>query len=382
MANLPPLPLPSGVSSNFIDCPSVGLNFHYISAGNASSKLLLLLHGYPELAFSWRKVMPALAAAGYYVVAPDQRGYGRTTGWDTRSWGDVDLGQFTFTTLVKDIVVFVQALGYREVTAVVGHDFGAQSASMCALMRPDMFRRLVLMSHPYKGVPDVPEFGTAKGSSSAQPKPDIPAELAALPVPRKHYRNYNSTSTAAKDWANPAQGMRAYLRGYIHVKSASWARNEPRPLSKWTGTEMARMPWYYIMPLESTMPSVVEDLMKDEDPSTTTSWLSDADLDVYVQEWSRTGFQGALNWYRTKVEIKLATDLLLFAGKKIEVPTVFISGSNDWGNFQEPGALESMSTTCSDFKGIVFVDGAGHWPQQEQPEKVLQGILDFLSKTS
>src|ERR1700760_1787217 len=167
MADLHSLPLPDGVTSNFVECPPVGLNIHYLEAGydaTGSQKLILLLHGYPELAFSWRKIIPSLANAGYHVVAPDQRGYGRTTGWDKSEWEKVDLSQFSSTTLVRDMVVFVNALGYKDVHMVVGHDFGAVSASMCALMRPDIFKSLVLMSHPYKAIPSVP-FNTAHGQA-------------------------------------------------------------------------------------------------------------------------------------------------------------------------------------------------------------------------
>jgi pimeloyl-ACP methyl ester carboxylesterase len=136
--SLPPLPLPSNITESHI--ASHDLNYHILTAGQHGKPLLLLLHGFPELAFSWRKIMPALANDGYYVVAYDQRGYGRTTGWDTRSFSSVDLNTFTFTRLVRDAIVLVNALGYKEVACVVGHDFGAVGASMCALMRPDLFK--------------------------------------------------------------------------------------------------------------------------------------------------------------------------------------------------------------------------------------------------
>jgi pimeloyl-ACP methyl ester carboxylesterase len=389
MADPPPLPLPEGVISRYVECPSIGLTFHFLEAGyrdvpKFSKKLILLLHGFPELAFSWRKVIPKLVSQGYYVVAPDQRGYGRTTGWDNSTWDKTDLSEFTSTTLVRDMVLFVNALGYKEVHTVVGHDFGAVSASMCALMRPDMFKNLVLMSHPYKAIPGVP-FNTAH--ASAESKPESPAvniqkDLANLPEPKKHYRNYNSTEPAASDWLHPPEGLQSYLRGYWHVKSADWARNKPHPLAALTAEEMAKMPHYYIMPLQSTMPEVVTNLMEGEDRSKTTSWLSDADLAVYVQEWQRTGFQGGLNWYRSRVEPKGLFDLQLFAGRSIDVPTAFISGAQDWGNQQEPGALKKMPETCTKFKGIVMVEGAGHWPQQEQPEKVATELLKFFASVT
>jgi pimeloyl-ACP methyl ester carboxylesterase len=166
MTSVKPLPLPHGLEESYVDCTdSCGLVFHVISAGQKDKPLILLTHGFPEIAFSWRKIMPALAAQGYYVVAPDQRGYGRTTGWDTRAFHEVDLNQFTMTNLVRDLVCLVYALGYKEVRCHVGHDFGAVSSSMAPLMRPDIFKSCIQMSHPHHA-PPTPAFGV---ETSAKP---------------------------------------------------------------------------------------------------------------------------------------------------------------------------------------------------------------------
>jgi pimeloyl-ACP methyl ester carboxylesterase len=126
-----------------------GLTMHVLEAGfeTPNRPCLLLLHGFPELAFSWRKVMPALAAAGYHVIAPDQRGYGRTTGWSADY--DGDLAPFRFSNLVRDALGLVAAFGYRRVDAVIGHDFGSPVAGWCALLRPDVFRSVAMMSAPF-----------------------------------------------------------------------------------------------------------------------------------------------------------------------------------------------------------------------------------------
>jgi len=134
----PPLPLPEGINEFYL--PSHDLTYHILAAGNPKKPLVLCLHGFPELAFSWRKVMPAIAAEGYYVVAYDQRGYGYTTGWDTRKYSEVDLNSFSPTRVVRDAVILVNALGYTDVACVIGHDFGAVGSSMCAVMRPDLFK--------------------------------------------------------------------------------------------------------------------------------------------------------------------------------------------------------------------------------------------------
>jgi pimeloyl-ACP methyl ester carboxylesterase len=380
--NLPPLLLPTGISENYVDCiSSNGLTFHILEAGYTPKRnrpLIVLCHGYPELAFSWRKIMPALADAGYYVVALDQRGYGRTTGWDDSTFTNTDLSKFTKTNLVRDVVVLVHALGYREVKCIVGHDFGAVTSSMCALMRPDLFKSVVMMSHPFTGSSSLP-FNLAHGEEQpSESSVDIQRELAKLPVPRKHYKWYNSTSVAAIQWSAPLQGLEAFLRGYFHVKSADWEKNDPYPLEGWTASELSKMPHYYIMPLHSSMSETIASMMQNEDASKTKRWISDEDLSVYVQEWTRTGFQGGLNWYRTSTDPSKNHDFDLFAGKKIECPATFISGAKDWGNYQEPGAIEAYPTSCTQFKGVKLIDGAGHWPQQEQPEKVVDAILDFL----
>src|ERR1700710_12080 len=150
MTVLPDIPLPSAIRSRRVDNIN-GLRIHVLEAGfeTRGRPCVLLLHGFPELAYSWRKVMPELAAAGYHVIAPDQRGYGRTTGWDANY--DGDLAPFRMLNLVRDALGLVSAFGYRHVDAVVGHDFGSSVAAWCALVRPDVFRSVVLMSAPFAG---------------------------------------------------------------------------------------------------------------------------------------------------------------------------------------------------------------------------------------
>ncbi|KAG9193861.1 microsomal epoxide hydrolase [Alternaria panax] len=380
-SHLPPLPLPDGITENYVLCPSNGLTFHTLEAGYTPQRdkpLVVLCHGFPELAFSWRKVMVPIAKAGYHVVTFDQRGYGRTTGWDNSSFVNTNLSQFALTNVVRDVVTLVNALGYRQVKCIVGHDFGAVTASMCALMRPDFFKSVVMMSHPFKAPALLPFDIAHGGTHEPAPQPDIHAELAKLPVPRKHYKWYNSTSAAASDWLNPSQGLHAFLRGYLHVKSADWKENSPHALESWTAEEMAKVPNYYVMLLHKSMPDTIADMMVNQDSSATEPWMPDQDLAVYVQEWSRTGFQGGLNYYRITTDPALMRDLQLFAGKKIECPSIFISGAKDWGNYQQPGAIEAYPESCSDFRGVRFIEDAGHWLQQEQPERVVEGILGFL----
>ena len=206
MSELSPLSsdvLPAGIRARFVSGIN-GLRMHILEAGSAAPgrPAVLLLHGFPELAYSWRKIMPALAAAGYHVIAPDQRGYGRTTGWSANY--DDDLRPFRLLNAVRDALGLVAALGYRSVASVVGHDFGASIAAWCALVRPDVFRSVALMSAPFGGPPDLP-FDTERHPPAVPAGPTIHEALAALPRPRKHYQWWYSTRAGERsDVALPA----------------------------------------------------------------------------------------------------------------------------------------------------------------------------------
>ena len=363
MLPLDPAHLPSSVRSRFLDGIN-GLRVHLLEAGDPVRPMILLLHGFPEIAFSWRRMMPGLAAAGYYVVAPDARGYGRTLG--SALGYDGDLREFGVLNLVRDAASIVKALGRDHVDLVAGHDYGASTASACALVRPDIFRRLALMSAPFGGPPAL----------LADPVPRDPStDLAALDPPRKHYQWYYSTRAAADDMDRAPQGLHAFLRAYFHQKSADWDGNRPHELTAWSATELARLPGYYVMPLAATMPEAVAPFM----PAHEASWLTDAELDVYVEEYGRTGFQGGLNWYRQRIAGDLGRDLSTFAGRTIDVPSCFYAGSADWGTYQKAGDFEAMQTRfCTDMRECALLPGAGHWVQQEQPAALLDRLLAFL----
>jgi pimeloyl-ACP methyl ester carboxylesterase len=176
MTDLRPLEaavLPEGVRARFVDGVN-GLRMHLLEAGFDTPRrpLLLLLHGFPELAYSWRKIIGPLAEAGFHVVAPDQRGYGRTTGWDPDY--DGDLASFHMLNLARDMLGLVTALGHSSAAAVIGHDFGASVAAWCALVRPDVFRSLVLMA-PFAGPPSLPEASrTVPLPPPRRPKTSMP----------------------------------------------------------------------------------------------------------------------------------------------------------------------------------------------------------------
>jgi pimeloyl-ACP methyl ester carboxylesterase len=367
---LDPSVLPAGVRSRFLDNIN-GLRVHILEAGYATSgrPCVLLLHGFPELAYSWRKVMPALAAAGFHVVAPDLRGYGRTTGWDGAY--DSDLRGFRLLNAVRDALGVVWALGYRETAGVVGHDFGSPVAAWCALVRPDVFRTVTLMSAPFWGAPALP------GATRAEE--DIHAAMAALDRPRKHYQWYYSTRPANEDMWHCSQGVHDFLRAYYHHKSADWKANRPFRLGGWTAGELAKMPTYYIMDLHETMPQTVAHEMPSAEEIAGCRWLPDDELAVYAGEYTRNGFQGGLQWYRRGTGGLDTAELETFAGRTIDVPAMFVAGNSDWGTYQVPGTFERMQErACARMEQCHLIEGAGHWVQQEQAEKVGELLVGFL----
>jgi pimeloyl-ACP methyl ester carboxylesterase len=377
MTSLPDIPLPSTIRSRFVDGIN-GLRMHVLEAGfeTRGRPCVLLLHGFPELAFSWRKVMPALAEAGYHVIAPDQRGYGRTTGWDADY--DGDLNPFRLLNLVRDALGLVSAFGYVSVDAVIGHDFGSSVAAWCALVRPDVFRSVALMSAPFAGPPALP-FNTVDASASPKSEDRVHRELASLPRPRKHYQWYYSTREANADMHRAPQGVHDFLRAYYHHKSADWKDNTPYPLKSWSADELAKLPTYYVMDLAKNMAETAADEMPSAAAIAANQWLPDRELAFYSGEYARTGFQGALQWYRCGTSGDFVPELQTWSGRGIDVPSCFIAGKQDWGIYQRSGVFETMQArACSRMIGCHLVDGAGHWVQQEQPAEVSRLLLRFL----
>jgi len=374
--------LPQGVRSRRVANVN-GLTVHMLEAGyeTPGRPAVLLLHGFPELAYSWRKVMLPLASAGYHVIAPDQRGYGRTTGWDDSYEADPD--PFRILNMVRDAMGLVYALGYRSVAMVAGHDAGAPVAAWAALIRPDVFRSVTILSSPFEGPPALP-FNTANG---AEPPPRAPtddeldAELAKLNPPRKYYQNYQRTRGANDNMLHAPQGLHAFFRAYYHYKSADWKGNKPHPLKARTAAEMAQIPTYYVMERDKGMAETVAPFMPSAAEIAACKWLTEAEVDVYATEYARTQFTGALQGYRVRrgSDPKSVAEMRTFSGRSIDVPSMFIGGKSDWGVYQTPGAVDRMqSTACTRMVGFHLVDGAGHWVQQEQPEQVTRLLTQFL----
>jgi pimeloyl-ACP methyl ester carboxylesterase len=385
LSRLPPYgnsTIPAGIRSRAVANVN-GLTVHMLEAGyeTAGRPAVLLLHGFPELAYSWRKVMLPLAAAGYHVIAPDQRGYGRTIGWDDSY--DADPDPFRILNMVRDAIGLVYALGHRSVAMVAGHDAGAPVAAWAALIRPDVFRSVVILSSPFDSPPSLP-FDTA--NSAVPPRPavtddQLDGELAKLNPPRKYYQNYQRTRGANDNMSHAPQGLHAFFRAYYHYKSADWKGNKPHPLKARTAEEMAQIPTYYVMERDKGMAETVAPMMPSAAEIAACKWLTEAEVEVYATEYARTQFTGALQGYRVRrgSDPKSIAEMQTFSGRTIDVPSMFVAGKSDWGVYQTPGAVDRMRTSaCTRMVGFHLLDGAGHWVQQEQPEQVSRLLVQFL----
>jgi pimeloyl-ACP methyl ester carboxylesterase len=379
--------IPAGIRSRQIANVN-GMTVHILEAGyeTPGRPAVLLLHGFPELAYSWRKVMPTLAAAGYHVIAPDQRGYGRTIGWDDSY--DADPDPFRILNMTRDAIGLLYAMGHRSVAMVVGHDAGAPVASWCALIRPDIFRSVTIMSSPFEGAPSLPFDTGPLDPAKAAPLPrpaiaddELDAELAKLNPPRKYYQNYQRTRGANDDMLHAPQGLHAFFRAYYFYKSADYKGNNPHPLKARTAQEMAQIPTYYVMEKDKGMAATVAPFMPPADYIASCKWLTEPEVDVYASEYGRTGFTGALQGYRVRrgSDPRSIAEMYTFSGRTIDVPSQYIAGKSDWGVYQTPGAVDKMrNSACTHMVGFHLLDGAGHWVQQEQPEQVSALLVQFL----
>ncbi|KAI0631258.1 alpha/beta-hydrolase [Trametes polyzona] len=398
--------LPDGVRSRTL--PVRDLDVHFFEAGKPTDPLILLLHGFPEIAYSWRKVILPLSHAGGFashVVAPDLRGFGRTKPLDPAAPGAArplafadDVRPYQTLNLVADAAALVSALGHDHAACLIGHDAGATIAGFTALAHPDLFRSVVFLSTPFPGPPSPspspsprpgPESASSmKGSGAALfPATLLEDALGRLDPPRKHYMLYYSTPDANAHMSRAApQGLHAFLRGYFHIKSADCAANDPHPLDPREGAAaLAELPHYYVMPRDATMVDVARAGAPSAEEAGACAWLPDEELAVYVREYMRTGFQGGLNRYRAATDPALAGELAALAGRTLDRPAMYMAGRKDWGVYQNPGAVDRMreeACTGMDEADVLFVPGAGHWVQQENPEKTVQNISQFLKRVS
>ncbi|TLS46271.1 alpha/beta hydrolase [Streptomyces montanus] len=309
--------------------PSPAGRIHLVEQG--SGPLVLLVHGFPESWYSWRHQLPALAAAGYRAVAVDVRGYGRSSKPDA-------VHAYRMLDLVEDNVAVVHALGERD-AVVIGHDWGAAIAANSALLRPDVFRAVGLLSVPY----------TPRGG----PRPsEIFAQMAGED---EFYVSYFQQPGRAEAEIEP--DVRGWLSGFYAALSADTmpAPGAPAPHFVSRGARM-----------------------RDRFPAgRLPSWLGERDLDVYAEEFERTGLSGALARYRNMD--RDWEDLADYDGASITQPSLFVGGSLDASTSWLADAIKEFPRTLPGLDSSHILDGCGHWIQQERPEEVNRLVTDWLA---
>ena len=287
----------STLQHKFVD--TNGIRMHYVEQGKGP--LVVLCHGWPESWYSWRHQIPALAAAGFHVVAPDQRGYGQTGAPEP-------IESYNILNLVGDIVGLVNSLG-AESAVIAGHDWGAPVAWNSALLRPDIFRGIALLSVPYFPRTPVRPSDAMKARAGDQhfyvlyfQEPGrVEKELDADP----HATMARVLYSASGDAPNDGQF------GFLFPKTKKFIE---------TGTMPAKLP----------------------------AWLTEADLDFFAGEFKRVGFRGGVNWYRNFDRNWELTPFL--DGAKLRQPAVFAAGEHDVVGKMNPTAYEMAGAFTPNLK--------------------------------
>ncbi|WP_201404660.1 alpha/beta fold hydrolase [Kaistia sp. 32K] len=313
-----------------------GIRFNVAEQGEGP--LILLCHGFPETSYAWRHQMTALAAAGFRVVAPDMRGYGKTD-------SPADPEAFTLFHLVGDVVGMLDALG--EKTAIlVGNDWGASVAWQAALMRPDRFRGVVAIGVPMMGQPPVPP---------TQIFPQTPEAL--------FYTLYFQQPGVAE--AEFERDVSVTLRKLLYAASGDAGPRAPgdgtpNPFSMVSRKDGLLVP----LPLPAALPD----------------WLREEDLEAFVDAFTRSGFRGGLNYYRN-LDRNWALQASL-KGKTVDIPALYLVGDRDVG-LSMPGMrdiIAAMPTLVPGLQPPVFLENCGHWAPQERPDEVSAAIVEFAKQ--
>ena len=313
-----------------------GIELHYVEHG--SGPLVLFCHGWPESWYSWRHQLQAVGDAGYRAVALHMRGYGKTTQPE-------DVEAYTISSLVGDVVGSVAGLGESE-AIVVGHDWGGPVAWYSALMRPDVFRAVAVLSVPFN-----PPFPLPAGIDLN----DVMRESAAG---RQYYRLFFQEQGVAE--ADFERDVRKSMLGVLYVFSGDIVRDQIHEIG-WDGH----------FPIDETM---TEQFVI---PEKLPEWLTEADLDFYVKEHTAAGFSGGFNWYRNIK--RLPAHLAPFVGKSLEQPALYLYGEHDLVAGNTPEALNSMQATLPDLRKCLKFEGAGHWLQQERADEVNKELIEFFA---
>jgi pimeloyl-ACP methyl ester carboxylesterase len=299
---------------------------HLNIAEQGTGPLVLLLHGFPESWYSWRHQFAPLAAAGYHVVAPDMRGYGKSD-------KPAEISAYNQVEVVNDIIGLIPALGY-ETAVVIGHDWGAPTAWSTALHHPDKVSAVGALSVPFTPRAESPPMATMREMFKGV----------------FFYQLYFQEPGVAE--AEFEKDIRTALRKFLYLGSgnADLSEMKPRPADA--------------------------DLLSDlPNPAVLPPWLSEADLDFYAAEFTRSGMRGPLNYYRNH---DLTWELTQGAPRKIQQRAMFVAGERDGVILMAAEALKKLPENVPNLLINELIPGIGHWTQQEAPDEVNDAILRFL----
>ncbi|MDQ1394894.1 MAG: hypothetical protein QOG64_153 [Acidimicrobiaceae bacterium] len=302
-----------------------------------SGPAVILCHGFPELAYSWRHQLPALAAAGYRAVAPDQRGYGGSS----RPERVTDYG---IEALAGDLIALLDDLG-EEQAVFVGHDWGALIVWDLALLHPERVRAVVGVSVPFIRWPMAP----------------IQLLRMAAGDNFMYIVYFQDVGPAEKELeADPRRTMARTL----------WSVSGDFLASR----EGPEGPGGMVSPLPAEGTGFLT--MMEDPPDPLPSWLTAADIHEFAAAFRTSGFFGPLSYYRNMDRNWEVTKDL--AADRVAMPSMFIGGSLDPVITGNPAALDAMKELLPDLRDVVIIPGAGHWTQQERPDEVNQALLAFL----
>ncbi len=305
-----------------------GIRLHVAEQGEGP--LIILCHGFPECWYSWRHQLPALAKAGFRAVAPDLRGYGRSDRPE-------ELEKYTILHDIGDIVGLVDALGAKQ-AVIAGHDVGAAIAWQAALLRPDLFRAVIALSPPFR----------PRGFGDSGP----PTTLMPRNENAVFYQLFLQTPEAE---AALGRDLRRTFRSQFYALSGD------RPPSAAGGFPAGMVPRK-----EAVL----------TDPVSLPGWVTEFDIEVYVAEFTRSGFRGPLAWWRN---IDRGWELLApFAGAKVTVPALYIVGDRDFVAAVFSPFIAKQTAMVPKLRPAIILPGCGHWTQQERAPEVSAAVIDFL----
>ncbi len=318
------------------DIQANGINIHCVAAGDGP--LVLLCHGFPESWYSWRHQLPTLADAGYRAVALDMRGYGGTSQPEM-------ISSYSLSKIIGDVVSVVNVLNEKQ-AVVVGHDWGGPVAWYSALMRPDIFRAVAVLSVPYNAPTQVPDDLV------------LTKMMAENAGELEYYRSYFQEPGIAE--LDLESDIKHSMLGFFYSVSGDIVKDGVRSFG-WDGHFPKGESMSSLMPIPKELPH----------------WLTKEDLDHYVNTFKASGFRGGLNWYRNIDS--LPGTLAPFIGATIKQPALYMFGEHDLIAGNEESLVESMRTTLPNLTEIIKMEGAGHWLQQERPDEVNAHLLKFLA---